>query len=276
MMQQLRSRGLALTLACVMGLGISLPAWSQSPEGELVAQYRLAQQAQTKTVAIVDFENHTGDKGYDNLKRGVSESLMSKLAQRPELILVERSQLDKAIKELGFGQSVYADANQAKQIGKMLNADYIVTGSVVKAGSRFEINVRMIEVETGRVHVSESYGFGSENEILPVVDYLSLLIPRKLNFYVSDRELDMARDRVRGQGVASNPNAGADNSWIWWTIGGSVVAIGAIIAVVAIANGGLFKQNISQTVGGTNTNSNDAFNLLPQEQSGLQVPLLRF
>lgn len=265
-MQHLRSRGLALVMSGILGLSISMPAWSHEIGGETIAQFRLAEQMESKTVAVVDFDNHTGSAAYDNLKRGISESLMTKLARRPELTLVERNQLEKALKELGFGQSVYVNPNSAKQIGKMLNADYLVTGDVVKAGNRFEINVRMIEVETARVLVSESYGFQSENDILLVVDYLSLLIPRKLNLYVSDTELDTARGRLAGTATATGP----DNSWIWWTVGGVVVG-GALITVVILAATGKLggKTNISQCVGSncTPTPDNDF-------QPGL--PLLSF
>lgn len=275
MLHYMRSRGLALVLAGMIGAGVSLPAWSAETPANSSAEIRLAaKQMSTRAIAVVDFENHTGDAGYDNLKRGISESLMTKLARRPEFTLVERTQLDKALKEVGFSQSVYADPNKAKQIGKMINADYIVTGDVVKAGNRFEINARMIEVETAKVLVTESYNFQSENDILPVVDYLALLIPRKLNLYVSDTELDMARSKLNtgSQATAQGP----DNSWIWWTIGG-VVAAGAIITVVVLAATGKLggNQNITQCVGtctDTRGTSTDDSSFGPD----LQMPLLHF
>lgn len=296
MLQQMRSRGLALALAGVLGLSVSLPVWSAETESKNSVPYRLAANqthetiaminfdsvhlgggetlpvSASKTIAVVDFENHTGDAGYDNLKRGASESLMTKLARRPEFNMVERNQLDKAIKELGFGQSIYADPNSAKQIGKMLNADYIVTGDIVKAGNRFEINVRMIEVQTAKVLVTDSYNFQSENDILLVIDYLALLIPRKLNLYVSDTEIDTARVRL------NNPNGTptADNSWIYWTIGGVVVG-GALLTLVVLAATGKLgsTQNITQCVGAactpTDTRREDSA-LNPE----LQLPLLHF
>ncbi|MEZ0368726.1 MAG: FlgO family outer membrane protein [Candidatus Sericytochromatia bacterium] len=225
-MQEFRMRGIAIALAGVLALGPALPGWSQ--QSTQAGPVRLAQVMQSKTIAVADFENLTGEARLDNLKRGISESLMTKLASRTELTLVERSQLDKAIQELGFSQSVYANAGQAKEIGKMLNADYIIAGNLVKAGSRFELNVRMIEVESAKISVSESYSFDNENDILGVVDYLSLLIPRKLNLYVSDRELELVRSRLN---VKEQPAAAqADNGWVWWAIGGAVV-VGAAVTI---------------------------------------------
>lgn len=267
MLQQMRSRGLALVLAGMMGIGVSQPVWSAE---SAPAEIRLAvKEVSTRTIAVVDFDNHTGNAGYDHLKRGISESLMSKLARRPEFTLVERGQLEKAIKEIGFGQSVYANPDSAKQVGKILNADYLVTGDVVKAGNRFEINVRMLEVETAKVLVTESYEFQSENDILPVIDYLSLLIPRKLNLYVSDNELDMARARLNTANATVTQTP--DNSWIWWTVGGVVVA-GALITVVVLAATGKLggNQTITQCVGTCTDATTDTAGLRPE------MPLLSF
>lgn len=207
--------------------------------------FTLAQAMSQKTVAVVDFNNDTGSDKYDNLKRGISESLMTKLARRPELTLVERGQLSKAIQELGFSQSVYASGTEAKAIGKMTGASYLITGNVIKAGDRFEINVRMLDVETAKVLVSESYRFRTENDILPVVDYLSLLIPRKLGLYVSERELDLAKNQLRASALmAEESTQMSDNSWMWWTAGGVVLAAALIGTIIALTS---TKVNISQT-----------------------------
>lgn len=230
-------RSLSLLLTASLSLGLALPAVAAPAESpELI---RLAQNSSGKHLAVVDFENHTGETRFDNLKRGLSESLSSKLARRPELKLVERSQLEKAVKELGFAQSVYASATEAKEIGKMAGADVLVTGALVKAGERLELNVRVIDVETAQIVVADSYDFQSENDTLLVMDYLSLLIPQKLGLYVSDRELDMARNRLRAQQMAESGN----NNWIWWTVGGVAVAV-AIGVGVALAT----RPNVSQNV----------------------------
>jgi TolB-like protein len=213
-------RSLACSLSAVLALTCLPMPSALATEGEFVAQIRIAQQINNKSIAVAEFTNDTGEPRFDYLKKAFAESLMTKLARRPELSFVERSQLDKAIKEIGFGQTAFADGAKAAQIGKMAGANALVTGSLIKAGDRFEINVRMIDVETAKVLVSESHAFKSENEAFPAVDYLSLLIPRKLGLYVSDQEIDMARNQLRGGTVTAN------NDWMMWVwIGGGVVVI---------------------------------------------------
>lgn len=255
------SHTLSAVLSGLLCLSMSLPAWSQnnlpgSTSEQAIETFQMAgdpnfsplPSASQAHIAVVDFENHTGNQAYENLRRGLSESLMTKLARRPELSIVERNQLDKAVKELGFSQSLYASSDSAKEIGRMAGADYIVLGDIVKAGERFEINVRMIDVETARVLVSNSYGFKSENDTLLVVDYLALLIPQKLGMYVSDRELEMARKRLQdNQAMASG-----DLTWLWWTLGG-VAIIGAAAAVAAIALSGPRQTSTTTIVNNTNS-----------------------
>lgn len=220
------------------------PHYTPPEAAQSSAVFTLAQAMTQRTVAVVDFNNDTGSEAYDNLKRGISESLMTKLARRPELTLVERGQLSKAIQELGFSQSVYASGTEAKAIGQMTGASYLITGNVVKAGDRFEINVRMLDVETAKVLVSESYRFRTENDILPVIDYLSLLLSRKLGLYVSDRELDMAKNQLRANMQTAEASV-QDNSWVWWTAGGVVLAVALIGTIIYIARP---SQNVTQVV----------------------------
>lgn len=223
----------------------------------------------TRVLAVSDFSNDTGDPRYDNLKRGISESLVTKLARRPELQLVERSQIDKAIKELGFGQSAFADSHKAAQIGRMMGASVMVTGSLVKAGSKMEINVRMLDVETGQVVVSESYLFQAEDDILPVVNYLSLLIPKKLNLYVSDAELESARGQLKGITSKGEEN----HSWIYWAIGGGVLIVGAIVAgVVLVARA---KANEGPDIVITNPQTGNMI-LKSQHLNSLSLPFIQF
>lgn len=270
MFQSLSYKSTALGLACLTAIVTASPVYAQatSPSQD---EFRITQNVNSKAIAVVDFSNDTGDKKYDNLKRGISESLSTRLAKRPELTLIERGQIDKAIKELGFAQTGMVDSNTASKLGKMAGANAIVTGSLVRAGSLMQINVRMVNVETGQIMVSENYTFGSENEVFAVVDYLALLIPRKLNLYVSDRELDLAKQAIRGgAGAIKGDN---DMGWIIWAVVGGVVVAGGIAAAVVL----LRPSNNINIVNRTGDSSK-----LPDRTTrsaaheGLNLPLLRF
>ena len=63
--------------------------------------------------------------------------------------IIERDQLKKVLDEIAVGQSGIIDTSDARQLGKILGADAIITGSVMKIEEELRIDSRMIEVKTG-------------------------------------------------------------------------------------------------------------------------------
>jgi TolB-like protein len=70
--------------------------------------------------------------------------------------VVERSQINKALSEQRFQQSGVIDERSATEIGKLLGADLIIIGSVVKIGSSYTINSRMIDIKTGEATLGKN------------------------------------------------------------------------------------------------------------------------
>ena len=67
-------------------------------------------------------------------------------------MVVERRLLDRVLGELKFQQSGLVDEKTIKKIGKILGADYIVTGTLndVESG-KTEVNARIINAESAQV-----------------------------------------------------------------------------------------------------------------------------
>lgn len=101
------------------------------------------------TVAVLDFNDLAGN--VSALGRLVNEELVTKLFQTRRVKVIERGLLEKAINELKFTLSGLVDPNRAKQLGKQVGADAIVTGTIADLGSIVKINARLIEVEKGDV-----------------------------------------------------------------------------------------------------------------------------
>ena len=59
--------------------------------------------------------------------------------------------LNDVIRELDFGNTIYSDISSVKNLGKMLNADYVITGNTNFIGSELVITARLIEVETAKI-----------------------------------------------------------------------------------------------------------------------------
>ena len=124
-------------------------------------------------VAVLDFDDRT-DYGKGRLGRSASNILVTFLSRSGQFALYEREKLGKIVAEQGIqtGQSV--DVSAAASIGKLVGVDYVFIGSVSNYGYRSKrtqvlifgdkivqqaeatVDVRMVEVATGRIVASES------------------------------------------------------------------------------------------------------------------------
>lgn len=80
-----------------------------------------------KILAVVDFKSppEAPDAG-----ERIASSFVSKLAPTKYYQLMERSRMDSVFMEHKFSQTDYVDPTRALEMGKMLNAHYLITGEV--------------------------------------------------------------------------------------------------------------------------------------------------
>ncbi len=108
---------------------------------------------QLPTVAVLDFES-IGSEEY--LGKAVAEIIRTELVGTRNYRVVERSQINRAVEEQELRMSGMIDDQSAVEIGKLLGADLIVVGSVVRIGNAYTINSRMIDVETGEAQLGRN------------------------------------------------------------------------------------------------------------------------
>ncbi|MBU1564846.1 MAG: CsgG/HfaB family protein [Proteobacteria bacterium] len=105
------------------------------------------------TVAVLDFES-IGSEEY--LGKAVAEIMRTELVGADRFRVVERAQIKQALTEQALQVSGVIDTKSAVELGKMLGADLIIVGSVVKIGSAYTINSRMIDVKTGEAQLGRN------------------------------------------------------------------------------------------------------------------------
>jgi TolB-like protein len=101
-------------------------------------------------IAVLPFQV-IGGKGSSS-GRIVSERLMGPLMAEGSVEVVERTMLDGVMREQQLQFSGVADARSVKELGKILNVDALVMGTVIALkDDRVEINARLIDAETAKV-----------------------------------------------------------------------------------------------------------------------------
>lgn len=105
--------------------------------------------AQRTTVAFLTMENAGGDPAADYLSGIIEGLLLFDLSTQPDIALVERASLESVIAEQRLGLSgLVAGSEEARRVGELLGADYLLTGDYVFLGEEVLVNARLVDVET--------------------------------------------------------------------------------------------------------------------------------
>jgi hypothetical protein len=102
------------------------------------------------TVAVFDFDSR--DEAVRDLGPKVSALLSARLSAEPQLVTVERAELEKILSEMELGLSGTVSAESAARVGNLTGAKILVTGRVFKIDSDLTLVAKIIGTETSRVY----------------------------------------------------------------------------------------------------------------------------
>ena len=101
-----------------------------------------------KTIAIVDFEVIRGNQ--KEAGRVTLEGLSSALIDSGHFNVVERAKLKSIINELELSMTGLMKESSSTKTGQLQMADLILTGTLAEMKGKWDINLRLINVRTGR------------------------------------------------------------------------------------------------------------------------------
>ncbi len=155
-------------------------------------------EAREYTLAILNFENKTGDANLDWLETGLPEILITDLAQGQRVNIISQNKLleamgknAKELESIGYEEQVKA--------ARKLGAVNVMSGAIYKLGDKFRIDARLEDAKSGKVLMGEKV---IGNDPFNVVDSLTTRIAASLNL----GEL-MTLDRGVAQLTTSDPEA---------------------------------------------------------------------
>jgi len=129
------------------------------------------------TVAVLPFENISGDPEQEYFSDGITEDIITALSKHRSLLVIARG---SAFVFKGHGADV-------RRVGLDLGAGYIVEGSVGKIGRGVRIRTRLVETESGRYVWAEQYD-RDLNEISAVQDEITATIAARIEPEVGSAE----------------------------------------------------------------------------------------
>jgi TolB-like protein len=137
-------------------------------------------------IAIIEFQDLNEEARKGSMGAILSEMLTTSFVNSEAFKITEREQLHKVAKELQLSQSGIIDVTQAKQVGRMVGADAIITGSVTKIGYDLRVDARIIDVQSGIILIAEKMiGKTDLNSISSIADRI---VDNLVNKFYQDKK----------------------------------------------------------------------------------------
>ena len=90
-------------------------------------------------MAVLPFKNLSGDAGHDFFSDGITEDVITALGRFSNLLVISKS-----------ASFPFKDSNASPaEIGRLLNARYLLDGSIRRAGNRVRVGVQLTEADDG-------------------------------------------------------------------------------------------------------------------------------
>ena len=138
------------------------------------------------SVAVISFENLTGEKKYDTYRRSIPNLLITNLENAGFSYVVSWERMQDLLKQTGRKETDIIESDAGFEICRREGVEALVTGSINKAGDMFAIELRILDMRTKRhIKTATSRGIGEQSIIESQIDELS-------------------RDIVQGMGIAQN------------------------------------------------------------------------
>ncbi|MBS1786937.1 MAG: tetratricopeptide repeat protein [Acidobacteria bacterium] len=132
-------------------------------------------------VAVMYFENRTGDRELDWMREGLADMLIANLSRFQRLTLLSRQQLAALLNRTGHQNAEPIGLEEALEIARRAQADMMILGGFARIGEKVRIDVILHDAHTGQLQAAESLIADTPAQILTQIDLLSLKLATHLN-----------------------------------------------------------------------------------------------
>jgi len=154
----------------------------------LIPQKRVVPFPQDKpSLAVMYFENNTGDESLDHWRKALSDLLIADLSQSKYIMVLSGEKLYNILEELNLLEAKSYSSKVLKKISARGGVQYILVGKLAMAGETMRINALLQEASTGNLFASEMVEGRGEESLFSMVDDLTRKI--KASFKLSEEEI---------------------------------------------------------------------------------------
>ncbi len=144
--------------------------WTERPEFTPADSAKMQHALDKPSIAVLAFDNLTGDPEQENVSDGISEDIISTLARLPGVVVISRNS----------SFSYKGKAADVRQIAEEMSVRYVVEGSLQSFGENVRITAQLIDAVSGH-HVWSQKFDRPRAEFFTVRDEITFQIIQELN-----------------------------------------------------------------------------------------------
>jgi serine/threonine-protein kinase len=143
----------------------------------------------TTPVAVLLFQNLTGDPTLEWLRTGLTELMIIDLSQSPQLSVPPTDQILQIVRDLDGLRQPLIPRQVVQRVGERFSSRYVVLGSFFKAGPTFRLTVQIQDSRSGQLVATETAEGQGEASLFFLVDQLSQRARAALRLAPEQQEL---------------------------------------------------------------------------------------
>ena len=124
-------------------------------------------------IAVLYFDNNTGDASLDWIRTGLTDMMVTDLSQSPNIEVLGTDRLYQILHELRRADDKVLSADVVQQVATRAGVGSVLVGSYVKAGDTIRISARLQDAKTGRIVSAERVEGPGESSLFSLVDELT-------------------------------------------------------------------------------------------------------
>ncbi len=204
-----RNPSIAVMAAMLLALAV--------PLGVIVWKSEFPRQPVTTGIAVLPFENLSGQKETGAFVDGVQDDILTKLAKIADLKVISRTSV------MG-----YRDKQNMRQIGDELGVSHVLEGSVRRVGVRLHMNTQLIDTRTDTHIWAEQYD-RDLNDLFAIQSEVAQKVAQRLRAKITAAERLAIERRPTGDLVAFDLYSRASHMFPGASFGGGMANFGQAI-----------------------------------------------
>ncbi|HUF47371.1 MAG TPA: protein kinase [Vicinamibacterales bacterium] len=170
--------GVVAILSIVLAFGVFATLWFWRPWDRAPVAVG---DGDRPAVAVLFFENQTGDPALDWMRTGLTDMMVTDLSQSSDFEVLGTDRIYQILNELNRADDRVIPADVVQQLAERAGVDRVLVGSYVKAGETIRINARLQEAASGRIVTAERVEGVGESSLFSLVDELTRRIKGEMS-----------------------------------------------------------------------------------------------